>query len=335
MQRNRDQLDVNSHDIKTSNFICRTVYFVVVFLILFTPTTGLPIELSYENTVSVLVERATRKTPELLFENRNQKLYLYKEKQKCVVLLLHGLYQSPIDQIGLAEHFFNLGCNVVAPLLEGHWEKNKNAFYLIDEQTWIQQVEAYFGLVKNLGDKVFISGHSTGGLLGFYLALKHPKEIAALVLFAPALKLLNKTIWLAQLGGLFNLVDPKTTNIDLDYDLYEKPAHAGVLVHKLNQLIFERDQSKRREQYKNYSVPTLIFSTKADGVISHDEILQFKAMKCDLVKLYSYSQDSGIYHDNIQRGPLDVVAGAPLFWMNSEFEAVKTSISEFLMPFLN
>ena len=42
------------------------------------------------------------------------------QSKDCVVIVVHGLYQSPRDMRGLAENMFEAGCNVIAPRLAGH-----------------------------------------------------------------------------------------------------------------------------------------------------------------------------------------------------------------------
>lgn len=314
------------------SIFCQTVYRLFAVFIILVPIQSHALESNndFAVTVSKLVKMAQTKQDDLLHSNRNHKFYLHRQKQSCVVVLLHGLFQSPLDHRGLSEHFFKLGCNVVVPLLAGHWEKNELAFHQMKYLNWIEQIQELVELAQNLGENVFLVGHSAGGLLAFNIANQYPEKIKALILFSPALQLTAKTIFLTELGSLLNLNQLGNTFIDQDYDTYKKPAQAGVLVMQLNQSIFGISNNKRQQLYQNFKTPTLIFSTEDDDTISHQTLYDFQQANPQFISLITYKRGSGVFHDNIQRGPLDVVPAAPLTWQNPFYDNLLLKTADFL-----
>lgn len=329
-------MNIRLNKINSISLYCQTVYKLVAALFCLIPLIGQAADTNfgYAITVSKLARMAEAQQDDILHSNRNHKIYLHGQKQKCVVLQLHGLFQSPLDQQGVSEHFFKQGCNVVAPLLAGHWQKNESAFHQMSYSNWIQQTQELFELALNLGESLILVGHSTGGLLAFNIANQYPEKVKALILFSPALKLTPKTILLTRLGRFFNLRQQEKTGIDQDYDNYKKPARAGVLVMQLNRSIFGPNDDNRKLLYQNFKTPTLLFSTEDDDVISHRTLVDFQKANPKIVSLVSYSQGAGVFHDNIQRGPLDVVPLAPVTWQNPFYDKLLLKTSDFLHPLI-
>lgn len=105
------------------------------------------------------------------------------------VLLVHGIYTSPLYFKGMAQAFFEAGYNVVTVILPGHWEKD---FYSVDKiknEAWSKEVDLGYEFARELGDQVILSGHSLGALLAIEQSLKRSRsEIHSLVILSPALK---------------------------------------------------------------------------------------------------------------------------------------------------
>ena len=102
-------------------------------------------------------------------------------------LVISGLFNSPEGMRQLEEFFHRRGENVVNLRLDGHYEKDvSNLASKVRWSTWREQSARAFDLARELGEKVTVVGHSTGGLLGTWLTADHPDDVAGLAVFAPA-----------------------------------------------------------------------------------------------------------------------------------------------------
>jgi esterase/lipase len=281
----------------------------------------------FNSTVDQIHADLQKSKTDLLFPSRNGVILHHSNFTPCAVLLLHGLYQSPQDEKTLSNYFFHRGCNVYAPLLKGHWDKDSNVFHKMSPQDWELQVLRCFQQVQNLGENIFIVGHSTGGLLAWQLA-HHVSEnqrsfnaIAGLILFAPALELRPRVKLMAHLGGLLRLGRFNTSGMDSEYDQYYKPAQAGVLVSQTIAQIRSRD-------FSNFQAPRMmIFTTELDDTISIRPIEKIKKQFQTQVQWTHYPFEAQIFHDSIQRGELDVPEGAPTQWIHPNFNSILEQIT--------
>ncbi len=274
----------------------------------------------------------------VLVASRGMQLKLYPERSHCVAVILHGLFQSPRDMQGLINYFYDQGCNVVAPLLAGHWNIDNQAFYKINFETWITQITEVIEYSQHLGDKVILVGHSTGSLLAIEKIVTHSEyNISHAILFAPAIKLKKHVIFSSLIGSFFNVTlnnfsraDSKNDKFLSEYNLQQRPAIAGLYVKKLIENIFGRTDESRLIAYKKIQIPTLIISTENDETIDHSEVLTLKKSNPNFIDLIVYSKNSMILHDNIQRSVIDVEFGSPKEWINPDYDNLLQKISAFL-----
>lgn len=104
------------------------------------------------------------------------------------ILIIHGFAGGTYDQENLAnflEH--NRNFDIYQFTLPGH-EKNLSK---VKYQEWINYSEEQIQKLINLGyKKIYVIGHSMGGVIATYIASKY-KEVKKLVLAAPAFQYLN------------------------------------------------------------------------------------------------------------------------------------------------
>ncbi len=279
------------------------------------------------SSVQSLEQAQKLNLPELLVPSRNLQLKHHSKKTNCVAVVFHGLFQSPKDMQTLINYFYNKQCNVVAPLLTGHWRKDSRSFNKINYTDWKNQGLSTLEKAKEIGDKIIIVGHSTGGLLALSLALEYSStyNITGLVLFSPALKLKTHVQLFSKLGSLFNL--NTNTSATSEYEMQIRPAIAGLHVQNFINSIFQNDE-QRLDIYKSLRVPTLLISTQNDSTIEHSEVIKMQASNPHLFKLISYNKKSPIQHDNIQRTPLDLEVNAPKEWSNPYFDQILLEIEK-------
>ena len=275
---------------------------------------------------------------QILVPSRNMQLRLYSHPTACVALVLHGLFQSPKDMQGLINHFYNRGCNVVAPLLKAHWSKDQNAFYKINYEMWTRQVSEVLFATQFLGNKIILIGHSTGGLLALEKIINAPRyNFSKAILFAPAIKLQNTVIIGSRLGAFFTMDQNRTRSsgggstaaVD-EYNLQSRPAIAGVHVQKLIENVFGLNQQARQAVYAKIKTPLLLISTENDSTVPHSEIVNLKNVSQNLFKLIAYPKTTILQHDNIQRSSLDVEFNSPTEWINPYYEHLLKQIDDFV-----
>lgn len=95
------------------------------------------------------------------------------------ILLIHGFTGTPLDMGPLAEFFRGIGFAIAVPLLAGHGtapELLKRTSW----QDWLHSAEEGYHQLRLYGvDKIYVIGHSMGGLLALKLALVYPFQVIA------------------------------------------------------------------------------------------------------------------------------------------------------------
>ena len=107
---------------------------------------------------------------------------------KKAILIIHGFAGGTYDQEELANYLeLNRNFDVFQFTLPGH-EKNLSK---VEHQQWINSSEEQIEwLIRNGYNKIYLIGHSMGGVIATYLAYKY-KEVRKLILAAPAFQYLN------------------------------------------------------------------------------------------------------------------------------------------------
>lgn len=127
-----------------------------------------------------------------------------KRQQAPIVVLFHGLSDSPFFVRGIAEHLNAKGFTVVAPLSPGHGKRDATDDMKDPDLKlrWYKHVDNIMTLVKSHSDITYIGGFSTGGTLATRYMLQHPDEIDGLLLFSGALALSGSAENLARIWGM-------------------------------------------------------------------------------------------------------------------------------------
>ena len=93
----------------------------------------------------------------------------HNQKTDNVLVLVHGLTDSPYYVQAIAEDFAQAGFNVVLPLLPAHGLRRPGrAFQSLKHIDWTQSVDSIAQLASPLGEKLSLGGFSTGGALPVY-----------------------------------------------------------------------------------------------------------------------------------------------------------------------
>ncbi|MDP5131066.1 MAG: lysophospholipase [Paraglaciecola sp.] len=121
-----------------------------------------------------------------------------------VIVLFHGLSDSPFFLRSVAEAFYGEGYNVVVALLPGHGLLDADKIMEDPElaNRWRKHVADVIALADGLAENTFIGGFSTGGALATEYTLLHPEKLQGLMLFSGALRLESKAEILADVWGM-------------------------------------------------------------------------------------------------------------------------------------
>jgi|GEM_PF-704933 pimeloyl-ACP methyl ester carboxylesterase len=109
-----------------------------------------------------------------------------------VVVLFHGLSDSPFYLESIAQAAFTAGYNVVVGLLPGHGLRENALDVLHDpslKSIWRQHVHEVISAARPLGRELILGGFSTGGALVTDYALQNTHKVTGLALFSGALRL--------------------------------------------------------------------------------------------------------------------------------------------------
>ena len=178
---------------------------------------------------------------------------------KKAILIVHGFAGGTYDQEGLASYLeLNRNFDVYQYTLPGH-QKNLSK---VKSSEWIKSSEDMIEWLINHGyHKIYLIGHSMGGVIATYLASKY-KEVKKLVLAAPA----------------FHYLEVKNKNLNISSSLKNIPkvikTYGGdevvARMLKLNVSALGEFMSLVRDYYdypKDVTCPTLIIQGKNDNLV--------------------------------------------------------------------
>lgn len=238
-----------------------------------------------------------------------------------VVLLLHGLYESPAYLKGLSDYFYSQGMNVVTPILPGHWHEDPYEADLATEADFLAAAEVSWLEAKKWGERVTLVGFSTGGLLAVHLNLQHPNAFRALILFAPALQIQKQVIaaaWAGKnLGVDGNLFrgQPEADLVPyfsptLGWTVYQAIALMWTRLRNLGGATWNREgvpsHEDRSLSYRRLETPTFLMLAEQDHLLDNSEAEHFFASISSSNKVRYV--DPMTRHENLTKSEIDQTA---------------------------
>lgn len=130
---------------------------------------------------------------------------------KGVIVLFHGLSDSPYFMSSIAEFLRGKGYIVIAPLTPGHGKVDASADMKDDDlqsrwNTHTDQVMKFADeMAETINIPVVVGGFSTGGAFATYFAINHPQKVKALLLFSGALELDGSAESMSNVWGIKSL----------------------------------------------------------------------------------------------------------------------------------
>lgn len=177
---------------------------------------------------------------------------------KKAVLVIHGFSGQLADNEFLVNHLqANYRFDVFAFTLPAH---EKNRIHKVKYQEWIDAVcKQIEFLIQNKYRKIYVVGHSMGGVLAGYLA-SHYKEIKKIVFLSSAYDYIGKNQIIDDLKN-FN-------TIRKDHDIsYSNIISKITKVSFLTILEFKKIVKELRTYLKDIKIPALILHGSMDEVV--------------------------------------------------------------------
>jgi pimeloyl-ACP methyl ester carboxylesterase len=117
-------------------------------------------------------------------------LLTHGNRTEKVIVFFHGYSSSPEQFRELGQRFFQLGYNVLIPLLPHHGIADRKLENLskMRAEDLRDCADTSVDIAAGLGDKVYVGGLSAGGVLAAWIA-QNRKEVDRVILIAPALVL--------------------------------------------------------------------------------------------------------------------------------------------------
>lgn len=136
------------------------------------------------------------------------------DKKPLGVLILHGFTGSLDTVKGLVPTVERLGLPYRMPVMRGHGTRYED-LEGVGPAEWYADAEAALLDLLQEAEKVVVVGLSMGGLVTLNLALRHPEQLKAMVLIAPAIRFADPLVGLTPLLRLvFRFWDSPNSFVD-------------------------------------------------------------------------------------------------------------------------
>ena len=208
-------------------------------------------------------------------------------KRHIAVLIIHGIAGGTYD-----EELFAIDCemerkfDVFMFTLPGH---DVRSFKHSKKEEWVNACEDKLKYLINNGyNKIYLLGHSMGGVIACYLASKY-KEVKKIVLVAPAFDHIEK-----EAGGSIAKVLLKTPNIISAYSVDEFATRLTKLpISGLKEFINLVDIYQYT--YRDFNIPTMIVHGSKDQLVPINSTKEIFKELNNPHKVYLTVK--GYYHD--------------------------------------
>ncbi len=217
-----------------------------------------------------------------------------------VVVLFHGLSDSPFFLRSIAQSIHQQGNNVVVALVPGHGKKQADEDMqdagLADR--WRGHVSEIMDFSSSLGEQVYVGGFSTGGALATEHILQNPQAVKGLMLFSGALALDSSVESLAKVWGIQWLAKI----LDGEYETkgpnpFKYPSVARFAAFELTEMIFSIRELI--EQGAALDLPIFAAHSMADKTTPIAGVKNLMAVNKGPNTLFEISEDLDVCHADV------------------------------------
>lgn len=222
------------------------------------------------------------------------------ENANTVFIFIHGIVGSP-------NHFDDFICHVPSNysiyniLLEGHGKSVKD-FSKASKTKWEKQVENLVHRLSTMYDNIYLVAHSMGTLLSIQNAIKN-KKVKGLFLLATPFKMMLmpsmiKTSFKIYLNKISDK-DIKTKEAKRCYSIGSSKnifSYLGWIPRFIDLFKISKETKK---VVKNLNVPTYVYLSKKDEVVSKKSIKYLKDNKN--ISTYTLENSTHFYYDKFDK----------------------------------
>lgn len=163
-----------------------------------------------------VLARSMKHTEGRFTGHKNLSLYyqcwLPAREPKAILLVVHGACEHSGRYTNLVNHFVPKGYAIFGLDHRGHGRSEGLKGYVEQFQNYLDDLKTFFDIVrgKHSDTKIFLIGHSMGGLIATAYSVHHQQELAGLLLSGAALKVgSNWSPALIAVSRLLSLLLPK------------------------------------------------------------------------------------------------------------------------------
>ena len=224
------------------------------------------------------------------------------------VIFIHGFMGSPNQFTDLEDAVYKEGCSYMSVLLPGHGDGIKE-FVNNGITNWENHLQKEIDSVKKEHNRIFLVGHSMGGLLALNASLNRENKVAGVVLLSSPLKVnlfnpksLSQKIHLLTLSGDNEIksVYLKASGVDRS-KIFPYPSIVKPFVN------FYKVVNKTRRHLPEVFVPVLIFLSKNDETASYKSAKLYYEGLCNAQKtvITLYKSWHAYYYENERKIIMD------------------------------
>lgn len=215
-----------------------------------------------------------------------------QDTERPVVILLHGLSDSPYYLKDVAKLLFQDGYDVVVPLVAGHGNQYAE-FEKISQKQWlVQSRDIIHQVTQRRSGPIILGGFSNGGLLAYELLAENEikAKVEFLLLFSPALQLPFMSKIIGKFGGMVTAIQNIFNSKGLDLLVARffriklvknnctgctgQVRYENIPINGLYQVQKGSDQATQLFKKQTIDTPTFLVLSSDDTVINTKKIVE-------------------------------------------------------------
>ena len=246
---------------------------------------------------------------------------------KAVLMVVHGLAEHCGRYMNVVNHFVPLGYAVYGLDHIGHGKSEGQRVFVERFTDFTDTLKMFFDMIQGWqpGKKVFILGHSMGGLISTTYLLDHQQELAGAVISAPAIKI-GESVSPAVIfiGKVLSSLAPRSGLLALDASTISRDPEV-VKAYVNDPLVYTGKTTARlagemvnamqrvNAEMSTITLPLIIVQGGQDKLVDPEgsKMLYENAKSADkTLKMYE-----GLYHEVFNEPEREVALGDVATWL--------------------